>query len=229
MEQRYLIIGALDQEVNALVERMSGAEKHSLHGVDFYSGELGGQRVLVAQSGIGKVNASFTTTVLINAFNPVEIINIGSAGGLIENQNVGDIVVATELRYHDFYIGLDTYEDERFIFKSQNDEIEGVLKSLELPYHTGLIVSGDQFVTKGSTSFINIRNNFKNAIAVEMEATAIAAICSKFDLKFIVLRALSDVTHTDGNELQFDQYLELASRNSSLICETYLKNKNPIS
>lgn len=225
MEKTYLIIGALDEEVNALLSLMENSEKKTLHTIEYHQGTLAGASVIVALSGIGKVNAAYTATILMNEFKPTEVINIGSAGGLDDQQSVGDIVVATELRYHDLFLGDSTDEYDDFTFKTDVSDIESVLETLKLPYYKGLIVSGDQFVTKGSSSFNNILENFKDAIAVEMEATAIAAVASKFDIPFIVLRALSDVTHTDDNYFQYDQYLDLASKNSALICETYLKKK----
>lgn len=226
MKEVTLIIGAMDEEVKALLDRMDNVEQHTLNTIEYYTGDLGGAVVVVAKSGIGKVNAAFTATMLISKFSPVEVINIGSAGGLQQDQKVGDIVVATELRYHDFDIGEDTYSDDRFIFNTNTAGIETILSELAMPYHTGLIVSGDQFITKGSNSFNNIQLQFDTAIAVEMEASAVAAIAEKFSTPVIILRALSDVTHTEGNELQFEEYLALASANSALICETYLKNRH---
>lgn len=224
----YLVIGAMEQEVGALVSLMEKPEESDLAGIKYFKGTLSGKSVVVAQSGIGKVNAAYTTTMLVSHFEPKEIINIGSAGGTQVGQSVGDIVVATRLQYHDLDIGANTKSDPRFIFDIDGSLVEGietVLKDLNMPYHLGLIVSGDQFVTKESSSFQNIQAHFSEAIAVEMEATAVAAIAQKTETPIIVLRALSDVTHNEGNDMDFETYLELASTNSAKICEAYLASK----
>lgn len=220
----HLIIGAMDEEVSALVNKMTDVLQGDVKGVQYFKGLLGGESVVVARSGVGKVNAAYSTTVLIDKFSPKQIINIGSAGGLQEGQKVGDIVVANKLQYHDLDIGPNTHNDERFIFFTNNSTIEDTLNTLGLTYHLGLIVSGDQFITKVSPSFANIQKTFPQAIAVEMEASAIAHVASKAGVEIIVLRALSDVTHEDDNHLVFEEYLALASENSATICEAYLKS-----
>ena len=221
-----VIIGAMDEEVSALVARMALVVKGIVDGVEIHQGQLGGQNIVVAKSGIGKANAAYTAAILLKEFKPTEVINIGSAGGTKVGKTVGDVVVANKLQYHDFDIGPNTITDSRFIFENGHSDlsgIENVLKSLNFPYHLGLIVSGDQFVTKDSDAFKRIQDKFVNAIAVDMEATAIACACERNQTPWIVLRSLSDVTHNEGNDMDFETYLAKASANSALIAEEYLK------
>lgn len=225
MSNIVLIIGAMDEEVQALKNRMQECKQIMTDSIEVCEGLLGGQKVVVAKSGIGKVNAAYTTTSLIKYYSPETVINIGSAGGTLANQSVGDIVVANKLQYHDFDIGPNTITDPRFIFVNNNSNIASIseiIKSQGLTVHVGLIVSGDQFVTKDSEAFKRIQSMFKEAIAVDMEATAIAAVCEKTMTPWIVLRALSDVTHNEGNDIDFETYLKTASENSALITEKYL-------
>lgn len=226
MKDIYLMIGALKEEVDALLKRMNDIESDESHGVPYYRGTLSGQKCVLALSGVGKVNAAYTTTVLTGMFDVREIINIGSAGGLDENQKVGDLVIADELKYHDLSFG-DVPVDDRYFFYPKTQDFEKILIQLDLPYHKGLIVSGDQFVTKDSDAFKNIQLKFPSAIAVEMEATAVAAVAKKRGIPCIVLRALSDVTHHDNNDQMFEDYLELASENSAKLCSAYMESKTP--
>ena len=221
-----LIIGAMDEEVNALKACMSTVEEKLFQNVQLFEGTLSGKQVVVARSGVGKVNAAYTATTLIHHCNPELVINIGSAGGLKENQTVGDIVVATKLQYHDLDIGPETPTDPRFIFTpsvKHGRQTTHLLSELEMKYHEGQIVSGDQFITKHQRQFAVIAKNFPEAICVEMEASAIAAVCERTETDFIVLRSLSDVTHVEGNDMDFETYLNLASEKSALICTEYLK------
>ena len=62
-------------------------------------------RVLVQKCGIGKVNAALGAQRMINEFHPDCIISSGCAGGNGDDIQVQDIVVSTELAYHDVYCG----------------------------------------------------------------------------------------------------------------------------
>lgn len=223
-----LVIAAMPEEVTALNKKMSEVEEKKLFNTRFYQGKIADKTVLLAQSGVGKVNAAITASTLMAQYPIDYCINIGSAGGLQKGQNIGDIVLSTILQYHDFDIGEETIVDPRFIFyadETLNQNACEVLEDLNLPYHQGQVVAGDQFVTKSSAAFARIQEKFPQALAVDMESTAIAATASRFKVPFIVLRGLSDVTFVEGNELTFETYLELASERSATICEGFIKKE----
>ncbi|MFV8221480.1 5'-methylthioadenosine/S-adenosylhomocysteine nucleosidase, partial [Enterobacter cloacae complex sp.6700776] len=73
-------------------------------------GKINGVDVALLKSGIGKVAAAIGTTLLLEHCKPDVIINTGSAGGLDPRLNVGDIVVSTEVRYHDADVTAFGYE-----------------------------------------------------------------------------------------------------------------------
>ena len=85
----------------------------------------------------------------------------------------------------------------------------------------GLIVSGDAFIN-GSVGLAKIRHNFPQAIAVEMEATAIAHVCHNFNVPFVVVRAISDVADQQSH-LSFDEFLAVAAKQSSLMVESLVQ------
>lgn len=216
-----LIIGAMPEEVVALTKRMTDITLNTEVCVE---GNIGGKQVVVATSGVGKVNAAFTTTSLILKYQPEAVLNIGSAGGLLPNQKVGDVVVARVLQYHDFDIGPTTNTDPRFIFysdESLSHKLEMLLDQLEVTYHEGLMVSGDQFILKTMDAFKRIQEVFPKAHCVEMEATAIAHVCSKMAVPFVVMRSLSDVV-LDNEGMDFETYLPIAAENSARICEAFV-------
>ena len=82
---------------------------------------------------------------------------------------------------------------------------ESCIKALDLNAVRGLIVSGDAFIN-GSVGLAKIRHNFPQAIAVEMEATAIAHVCHNFKVPFVVVRAISDVADQQSH-LSFEEFL----------------------
>lgn len=223
-----LIVGAMSEEVSALEKRMTEIKEKTINGTKVVEGVLANTQVLLALSGVGKVNAAMTGTNILNNYDIKALINIGSAGGLQEGQEVGDLVVATILQYHDFDIGPNTISDPRFIFESDHKLQTSLLEVLDkekISHHSGLLVSGDQFITKDSPAFSNIQDKFKKAVAVDMESTAIAAVARQFKVPFVIIRALSDVTHQVGNELDFETYLSLASEQSAMICEKFIKKE----
>jgi adenosylhomocysteine nucleosidase len=171
----------------------------SLGGCEIYTGTLNGTEVALLKSGIGKVSAAGRNPAAKRC-KPDVIINTGSAGGLASTLKVGDIVVSDEARYHDADVTAFWYEYGQLPgcpagFKADDKLIaaaESCIAELNLNAVRGLIVSGDAFIN-GSVNLAKIRHNFPQAIAVEMEATAIAHVCHNFSVPFVVVRAISDV------------------------------------
>lgn len=224
-----LIIGAMEEEVNELQLLMENVHHHYIEDIMVWEGTLSNKEVVLALSGVGKVNAAFTSSVLISRYRPEYVLNIGSSGGLQEGQKIGDIVISTHSQYHDLDIGPNTHTDPRFIFESDEKLIKtavSTVESLGLPYHLGLIVTGDQFITKIQPQFKHIQKEFPQAICVEMEAAAIAAVCKRYAIPFVVLRGISDITHEDDNQITFEEYLSLASKNSAQICKRFIERYN---
>ena len=81
------IIGAMEEEVEAILALMEINKKEVNHGYTFYEGFMAKKDVVLVQGGIGKVNASISTTLLLTQYPIDFVINIGSAGGLSLNQN----------------------------------------------------------------------------------------------------------------------------------------------
>lgn len=95
------VIGAMEQEIELLREMMENVKAVSFGRFSAYEGELAGKRMVLALSGIGKVNAAVATAWLIRQFAPDCVINTGSAGGLGKGLKVGDVVIGTETEHHD--------------------------------------------------------------------------------------------------------------------------------
>lgn len=81
------IIGAMEQEVTLLKNKMNNCQLQEIAGCKFYTGDLNGTNVVLLQSGIGKVAAAVGTSVLLERFKPSVVINTGSAGGFDASLN----------------------------------------------------------------------------------------------------------------------------------------------
>ncbi|EKY3231290.1 5'-methylthioadenosine/S-adenosylhomocysteine nucleosidase [Cronobacter malonaticus] len=226
------IIGAMEEEVTLLRDKIDNRQTLNIAGCEIYTGTLNGVEVALLKSGIGKVSAAMGATLLLEHCKPDVIINTGSAGGLAPSLKVGDIVVSDEVRYHDADVTAFGYEygqmagcpaafkaDEKLIAAAQE-----TIEKLNLHAVRGLVVSGDAFIN-GSVNLAKIRHNFPQAIAVEMEATAIGHVCHNFGVPFVVVRAISDVADQQSH-LSFEEFLAVAAKQSSLMVETLLTSLN---
>ncbi|NLC65013.1 MAG: 5'-methylthioadenosine/adenosylhomocysteine nucleosidase [Erysipelothrix sp.] len=222
-----LIIAAMMEELDALKKLGENIHETSVEDIHVVEMTLGDKPVILSLSGVGKVNAAYTTTLLSSVYKPTLIINIGSAGGLQPDQSIGDIVIANQVRAHDLDIGPNTIHDERFIYMPHHDYAHLALsltKALDIQGHVGEIVSGDQFVSFESDALIRIQNIFPDAICVEMEASAIGGVSKRLKIPFVILRSLSDVPLREGNDITFEAFLPTASRNSALLTEKFIKS-----
>ncbi len=215
------IIGAMDEEVQILKDKIGLYEKTVIAGSEFYTGTIDYQEVVILKSGIGKVNAAMATTLLIQLFKPDYVINTGSAGGFHQNLQVGDIVISKELRYHDVDATVFGYEYGQVpgmpaaYFPDANlvQMAEESGKQVNVHVVTGLITSGDSFMSD-EERVKEVKELFPKLYAAEMEATAIAQVCTQFEIPFVIIRSLSDIAGNDA-KVSYDQFLEIASVNSA--------------
>ena len=224
------IIGAMNEEIAILKEKISDLKSTTIAGCEFHQGTLYGQHVILTLSGIGKVAASVATTLLLDKFKPDHIINTGSAGGFDKQLNVGDVVISNEVRFHDVDLTAFGYEIGQMAqlpaaFKADPMLIDLAQKSIQslndLKVIQGLICTGDIFMADPKKADI-ARQNFPNMAACEMEAAAIAQVCYQFKVPFVIIRSLSDIAGKKS-ELSFDKFLPIAAKNSSMLIEEMLK------
>ena len=224
------IIGAMQQEIALLQSRLSDTKTDTVAHIGITRGKLAGKPVLLAQSGIGKVNAAITTTLLINQYNAAYIINTGSAGGLQGGMKQGDVVIGTQTAHHDadatafgYAIGQIPQLPPRF--DSDATLVEHAAHAATAfdgaTVHHGLIVSGDQFINSADKIAL-IRTHFPDALAVEMEAAAIAQTAYQFSRPCVIVRALSDLADGEA-EYSFEQFLQTASVHSAEMVENLVR------
>ncbi|MFV9998132.1 MAG: 5'-methylthioadenosine/S-adenosylhomocysteine nucleosidase [Arsenophonus endosymbiont of Dermacentor nuttalli] len=224
------IICAMEQEVALLREQINAQPSLSWGSCEIYCGKFDDLDIALLKSGIGKVAAAIGTTLLIEYFAPEIVINTGSAGGLIPTLQVGDIVVSTQVCYHDVNITAFGYQPGQMAqcpatFTANKELVrlaEKFITKLDLHAVCGLICSGDSFIN-GAEELTYIRQTFPTAIAVEMEGAAIAHVCHQFGIPFVVVRAISDVADKESH-LSFEEFLPVAARQSSLMVQSMLAN-----
>ena len=216
------IIGAMEQEIAILRDALVDRSEYQLAGFDIYTGKLQEVEVVLLQSGIGKVNASVSTALMLQQFSPDCVINTGSAGGCDDSLEVGDIVISSELLHHDvdvtafgYALGQmarmpETYIPDELLADIAESCIESISGARVV---RGVIATGDTFVSDPAKVAV-IKQLFPQVKAVEMEAAAIAQTCYLFNTPFLVVRALSDIAGKSSN-LSFADFIEKASTHSA--------------
>ena len=224
------IIGAMEQEVAELRAQLENATTTTVGGCEFYQGILAGKDVVITRSGIGKVAASIATTLLLERFVPNCVINTGSAGGFDPALHVGDVVVSSEVRFHDVDVTAFGYEMGQMAqqppaFTADPALIELARECLtgqdDIHSAVGLICTGDQFMHR-EDQLKKAVTDFPAMKACEMEAGAIAQVCHQFKVPFVVVRALSDIAGKEQAE-SFEAFLEVAARHSSAMVKAMIQ------
>ena len=222
------ILSALAQEQQGLIELLTNPVLVKRAGRDFWCGELQGRRVVLALSKIGKVAAATTATTLIEAFGASRIVFTGVAGGVGPGVQVGDVVVATDFVQHDMDASPIFPRYHMPLYGRSRFDCDGVLTALLLEathagligvregagVHSGLIASGDRFVSGAAESQV-LQDALLAAgfapLAVEMEGAAVAQVCFDYGVPFAAMRTISDRAD-DQAHLDFSTFVtEVAS------------------
>lgn len=204
------IIIAMSSEYNEMLKLLGGKAE----------GEIAGNRIILRESGIGKVNAAIKAVEMIKQEQPDCIISTGVAGGAGKGVRIMDIVAGREIVYHDVWCGDgNEYGQVQGLparFRS-NDTLYNIAMSIkgESSIHGGLICSGDYFV--GPEQLEAIRKRFPEGLAVEMESGALAQVCHIYGIPFLSFRVISDSPEEEGN---YSQYIDFWST----VAETSFKN-----
>jgi len=189
--------------------------------------------VLVQKCGIGKVNAALGAQRMINEFHPDCIISSGCAGGNGDDINVQDVVISTELCYHDVYCGRAI--DDTTVY----GQVQGLparyaadptlldkalsLQPSDISLHPGLIVTGDWFVDS-KDKMRDILGHFPEAKAVDMESCAIAQTCYLNHVPFISFRVISDIPLRDTDASQYHNFWETIADHSFQVTRTFVES-----
>jgi adenosylhomocysteine nucleosidase len=203
----------------------------------FVVGTIDGHAVVLAGSGMGKVNAALVTTLLADRFGCHTVVFSGVAGGLDPRLAIGDIVVADFVIQHDAGV----LEDERVriyqpgyvpminptdrlgyptdpgLLGRVKQQLTGISIPGQIVY--GTVLSGDQYLNCEAT-----RERLRNELggqAVEMEGGAVAQVCEAFGIPWLVIRALSDLA--GGTALfDFTAFVDQAAASAATILRRLL-------
>ena len=204
-------------------------DRKEVYGTTFITGTVYGQPVVLVCCGIGKVNAAACASVAIREFGADVLVNVGIAGAAAPQMNILDVVLGSEVTFHDtcavmekYYPYTQAFQADAGLLKLAQEACQAVL---EEPFHchVGRIATGDQFVeSKAVKEDIVARTH---PLCVEMEGAAIGQIAHMNGKPFLVIRSMSDSAEENANEL-YDNFIELAAAHSAAIILEMLKKSN---
>ncbi len=232
------VVGALEEEVELIRSGMVNATEETHAGIRVSIGEFRGSKIALAKCGIGKVNATICTQMLIDRYDPGRLLFSGVAGGLLPNMQVGDLVIASHLIQYD--MDLTAFGRRPGELPGENRMIESDPELVGLSAEAydraftqaddepslmmGTVVSGDRFISDRET-LRWLQREF-SALATEMEGAAVGYACRLNEVPFVVVRGLSD-TAGDTAHQDFDANLKLVCRNSYRLLEELIPAMAP--
>ncbi len=226
------IIGAMQVEIDGLKALMENEVTINISGIEFVKGEILGKTVVTAVCGIGKVFSAVCAQTMILGFKPDVIINTGVAGSLSDELSIGDIAIADRVVQHD--IDTTALGDEpglisglNLVYIPTDTKISSILmdsvEELGLHCEVGTIATGDCFINDNEKKQ-SIIDKF-SAIACEMEGGAIAQACYINDVRFSIIRAISDGgdenSHTD-----YSAFMKKAAETSIEVIKMFISRWN---
>ena len=207
------IIFSVRAEGSLLIGNLTGRLK--AEGI-YQTGRLAGKRVILAASGIGKVNAAHAVTRLIHECAPAVIMNIGIGGAYPSSGlKTGDVAIAEKEIYgdegvllKDGFHGLDLigipllHRGRKQYFNKfplDRELASKAVKAAQLITHYSSLIT----VKKGTFLTLSTCTGTKkrarelevrfSSICENMEGAAIAQICALYGIPMIEMRGISNI------------------------------------
>ena len=216
-----LIVGALRTETEEIIKKIENCKMIEKTAYNFYEGTIEDYPVVLVKTGVGLVNAASAVTLAIEKYNPILILNEGTAGGITTDRHKKDIIIGKEVfninsyksPYKELGEGSDSRDWEFMTFTDGKDDVKTIYKSderlAEIIYsikdkythgnvYTGIIGSGDAWNReKDKLKFLDEKHNVS---CEDMEAVAIYIVANNYNIPVLSIKIMSD------NELLREDY-----------------------
>lgn len=233
-----LIQGALDIEIQCLIDNLENKENLIIFGYEFFIGYINNLKIIISKTLIGVVNSTISTTIGILKFNPDIVINQGIAGSHKSNIHIGDIVIGKKCCNINAYSMPSKGKNEGsnpFEWKPNkraeeiqfgNIELVTAFKDLlSLNYKkqifAGTLGSGDVF--NREIDRIDWLNDRFGNLCEDMESIGTYTVCNRFNIPCVGIRIISNNEITN----------EILDKEQAVILQNllinFLNDKNNIS
>lgn len=243
MNKRIGLISATKKESRAILKTLRRIKGKSLV-LPVYQGKIGETNIIHIISGIGKANAAYAATLLIEKFSPSAVINFGIGGAYPSaNLRAGDIAIADKEIYGDeglwlkdgFHkadeIGIPLlkkggkkYFNEFPLDKSLVKKMFKLSKLLTFNSQLLTNIESGAFVTVSTVTGTGrrareIEKRF-NAICENMEGAAVAHVCAMYGIPMLEIRGISNIVE-DRDRSKWD--IKTAAENCQKIILALIK------
>jgi adenosylhomocysteine nucleosidase len=223
------IIGAMEEEVSALVGMLEKAKRERVGMIDFYVGNIHKKKVVIAKCGVGKVFAAVCAEAMILNYSPRLIVNTGVGGALGAGITTTNVVIADKLCQHD--MDTSAIGDPKGLVSGINKIyfdadprairiLDKAARELSVKTFIGTVATGDKFIADPIDK-ARIVSDF-SAICCEMEGGAIAQVAHVNLVPFAVVRAISDSADGEAT-MDFPTFLPIAAKNSTAMTLALIK------
>lgn len=216
-----VVICAIDSEAVHLRQRLEHAYEQPLHNWRRTRGTIASAPVDMVACGIGLINAAAATTAVCLDRAPLAIVNYGCARAHREDIDPGDVIIGDRVVHLSSYILAPDGQQHPFGFRVEHQEgqirvdalptdpgmrdtAQRIAGQMALPIWpgrsrqpsiwVGAVGSADIWTQHPDT--INALHTRYGSLCEEMEAAAVAQVCTAFGTPFLAIKDISN------NELQ---------------------------
>ena len=192
---------AMQSEADILLEEMQVQRSLTVSGKTVYVGKAYGKEIALCVCGIGKVSAGLTAQILIDKYNPSYIFNFGTCGGMNDSVQILNYYAVEKCCQYDFDVSAIDDVPVGYIQEYDRVYFDACVNGLDFLEKRN-IASADKFTHKDED--VKIINDMNCSIC-DMEAGAIAQVCTSNNVPFVAIKGISDV---HGKGTQPEQFFE---------------------
>ena len=187
MNRQILILGALREEIKQIRRRMTIINQFKAGRADVWVGNWEGSGIVLARTGMGKNCALSAFDEVLKTVRPSLVLSIGYAGGLGFKLKIGDLVIPDsiiELSSNNSCVNKYTVSQQQLALLEKLNFPKNIL------IHRGTLITVNQVICDAVVK--KELGSRYNALAVDMETSALIAHATKNKIPFISIRSISD-------------------------------------
>lgn len=224
-------MGAMEEEVSCLQDIITVHNSINKAGMVFFEGKLEGKDVILVHSGIGKVNAAICAQILIDIFGVERILFTGVAGAVATKLRIGDIVIGSDVMYHDLdctQFGYELGQVPRLkvrAFPADKELVrlarEAAARVGESGVFVGRILTGDRFIADRCLA-MELGSKL-GGLCTEMEGAGVGHTCYLNGIPFLLIRCISDQANGTA-PADFSKFYREAAKTATMIIKYILND-----
>src|SRR3989338_1648012 len=179
----FAIVGALEEEIRSLREKMQIEISHDDESCQFIEGRMGEHDVVLVRSGVGSHRVEKALPMFFERYHPGFLLGIGFCGATDPELNVGDLVIADT-------ISVLPKGEEIVLDALQVKKAVSLCEEHRFRYRQGKIVTSPHVVRRQhEKAFLGTS---ESAIAVDMESFSLLQLTLQYDIPACVVSSVFD-------------------------------------